>query len=64
MIVGTFLSQLTPLTSLHIDHAFATLLSASLLAPPLLYIVDPRYLKDCTVGKLTVSVSMLICAVK
>ena len=48
---GTFLSQITPLSSLHFDHAFATLFSMSLLAP-LLSIVDPRYLKDWTVGKL------------
>ena len=32
----------------------------SLLAPPPLSIVDPRYLKDWTVGKLTISVSMHI----
>ena len=30
--VGTFLSQITPLSSLHLDHVFATLLSTSLLA--------------------------------
>ena len=32
--VGTFLSQITPLSSLHLDHAFATLFSTSLLASP------------------------------
>ena len=48
--IGTFLSQITPLSSLHFDHAFATLFSTSLLAPPLLSIVDPRYLNDWTVG--------------
>ena len=37
--VGTFLSQITPLSSLHVDHAFATRLSTSLLAPPLLSIL-------------------------
>ena len=56
--VGTFLSQITPHSFLHFDHAFATLFSISLLAPPLLSIVDPRYLKDWTVCKLTISVSM------
>ena len=54
------MSHITPLSSLHFDHAFATLLSTSLLAPPLLSIVDPRYLKDWTVGKLTISVSMYL----
>ena len=49
--VGIFLSQITPLSSLHFDHAFATLLFTSLLAPPPLSIVDQRYLKDWTVGK-------------
>ena len=57
ILVGTFLSQITPLSPLHFDHAFNILLSAYLLAPPLLSIVDPKYLKDCTVGKLTVSVA-------
>ena len=51
------MSQITPLSSLHFDHAFVTLLSTSLLAPPPpLSIVDPIYLKDLNVGKLTISV--------
>ena len=41
-------------------HVFATLLSTPLLAPPLLSIVDSIYLKDWTVGKLTISVSMYL----
>ena len=32
--------------SLHVDNAFAYLLSASSLAPPPLSIADPRYLTD------------------
>ena len=59
-MLGNFLSQITPLSSLHYDHAFASLLATSLLAPPPLSIVDPKYLKDWTVGKLTISVSMYI----
>ena len=58
--VGTFLSQITPLSSLHLERAIATLLSMSFLAPPLLPIVDPRYLKNWVVGKLTISVSMYL----
>ena len=44
--VGTFLSQITPLSSLHFDHAFATLFSTSLLAPPLLSVVRVNYFWD------------------
>ena len=57
---GTFLSQIAPLSYLHFDHTFANLLSMSLLAPLLLLIVDRRYLKDWTIGKLRSSVSMYL----
>ena len=50
------LLEITPVRFLQFDHAFATV--TYLLAPPFLDIADPCYLKDCIVGKLTVSSSM------
>ena len=62
IFVESFLSQITPVRSLHFDHTIATLLSTSLLALPLLSIVDARSIFEglYTVGKLTVSVSMYL----
>ena len=38
----------------------ATMLSTCLLAPPLMSIADPIYLKDWTVGNFTISVSIYL----
>ena len=47
---GIFLSQITPDTSFHFIHPILILLVTSACEPPSLVNIDPRCLKDVTVG--------------
>ena len=48
-LTGTFLSQMTPVTSLHLFHASRTRFLQSVVVPPSASNIDPRYLNVVTV---------------
>ena len=47
-VAATFLSQMTPVTSLHLFQASRTRLLQSVVVPPSASIIDPRYLNVVT----------------